>query len=106
MVIGKKALLHPLIHARRILSSGKQWTTRAFARDAQGRSVMPRDPSAACFCAYGAIWLASPRLFAPDRAPLHVLGQLTIDDLLSFNDSHTHAEVLALFDAHIQGAKT
>jgi len=40
--------------AKRIMVPG-QWTKNALARDAKSQIVHPRDPSATCWCAMGAI---------------------------------------------------
>ncbi len=41
--------------AWQVFKSRKNWTRGALARDKDGMPVKPRDPSATCFCAGGAI---------------------------------------------------
>lgn len=36
------------------------WTQHTMARDSEGMSVMPFEPTATCFCAVAAIWRSTP----------------------------------------------
>ncbi len=61
-----------LIAAKALISKPENWTQRSYARDADGYTIDPFSTYATCFCALGAIRVA------------------------------THAEVLSLFDAAIE----
>lgn len=101
-----------LIASRAILENPERWCQDDFARDAQRKSVKPRDSSAARWCSLGALTCAS----APFDSTLQeeaeeYLGyaaglefEETIED---WNDSthRTHAEVLAAFDKAIEQAR-
>ena len=74
-----------------LLASPDCWTQRAFARNVYGDVVSADSPTAVRWCLLGAL--------------LHCrLSEQTYQELLkkagtglvSFNDTHTHAEVLAL----------
>ena len=94
--------------ARALIAEKSGWTRRTYARDIHDKSVLPSSVEATCFCSYGAI----------ERGALNVIGQTSniynISDaegalrnfipdgmIADFNDNHTHAEVLAVFDLAI-----
>lgn len=97
-----------LKEARALISDEKNWTQGAYARDTIGREVRVLGPEAMCFCALGALekimlggamWSASYMLMKKEAG----------DDCLAvsdFNDTHNHAEVLALFDRAIARAES
>jgi hypothetical protein len=91
--------LETLKAARDLISDPARWTQGAFARDATGAKSRLYLEQAVCFCAVGAI----RRVYVPPVAIGSLLKQLPKDcqTLGHFNDTHTHAEVLALFDAAI-----
>ncbi|MCZ7496292.1 hypothetical protein O8B39_17465 [Agrobacterium rhizogenes] len=95
-----------LKEARALIADEKNWTQGAFARDANGRSE--RIDRAICFCSIGAIAkVARTNLGSPVPAPvLKALGVTAHCRLAQFNDSHTHPEVLALFDRAIARAES
>ena len=101
-----------LMEARYLISSPERWTQGANARNARGRRTHWGSPEAVCWCANGAIakvaaTAAEPRIgfdflverarVRLDRAVDHPYGAFT------FNDSHTHEEVLGMFDRAIAG---
>lgn len=92
--------------ARELISNPARWTQGAFAKDVIGKQVAFDDPSAVCWCARGAMYVIGDRsgLATDGWRALRAAIQGSLDSDLcvsSFNDSHTHAEVLALFDATI-----
>lgn len=91
--------------AREIISDESHWTRGELARDARGDDVPPLSPRAHCFCAVGALARATKlRTDTVDSA--RIMNQIRrvcgIDFLSDYNDSHTHAEVLAMFDKTIR----
>lgn len=95
--------------ARDLISDEKRWTQSAEARDDRGSEIRALSPKATCFCAIGAIAKASEYV--------HFSNEINARDLLrkqlggghtivSFNDTHTHAEVLAVFDRAISRAES
>jgi hypothetical protein len=95
--------LETLKAARQLITDPAKWTQEAFARNKLGQIVEPDFGDATCFCALGAIQHftkytgMSPADVLLDNLSLSKFG-MCID---VFNDTHTHAEVLALFDAAI-----
>jgi hypothetical protein len=57
----KQLILKALDTIRSLVADPATWTTGTMARDAQGKSVEPHNPSAVCFCTFGAVHKASPR---------------------------------------------
>jgi hypothetical protein len=106
-----KTVLETLEAARKLISDPAKWTQGWFAKrldeDGTFKDTDSTSPAAVCWCSSGAI-----------RSVLNVddfneisddyaipFGFGTLGDLESFNDSHTHAEVLAAFDAAIAKQK-
>ncbi|PDT15877.1 hypothetical protein CO670_15380 [Rhizobium sp. J15] len=97
--------------ARELISDEKRWTQTVYARDENGNSVNATDPMAVCFCSRGAI----DKITAGNRAwggAYDVLLDLLVSEddnclgVADFNDKHTHAEVLSLFDRAIARAES
>lgn len=57
------------------------------------------------FCALGAIEVVSPTRDLEDEA-LYAIGDVLQDDLATFNDTRTHAAVMAMFDRAIEVARS
>lgn len=99
-----------LTYARNLIADPVRWTQGTYARNAEGEPVGVFADAAVCWCAVGAIDRAAEVLI-PDfdvnpRLPLQSVlykryGEIGITN---FNDRHTHAEVLAAFDAAIEAA--
>jgi hypothetical protein len=93
-----------LIAAKNKIRYRKNWTTRWFARTPEGASTGPLQPEACSFCAIGAIQAVGPS--ANDefeargylsRALRVISGSSWPQEVSVYNDTHTHAEVLALY---------
>ncbi len=99
-----------LTSARNLIADPEHWTQRAFARDGFGNSIGPTADSACSWCSLGALTKSFGNIWWPEShcEPLEqAIGQLHPDNLMSladFNDSHTHQEVLAVFDKAIENA--
>lgn len=100
--------------AREILANNT-WGQGVDARDAQGRMTDPHDPSATCFCSYGALVRAcGPKNFT-DEAYTTLQQEIVKDGyrdefgtmLTRWNDTvgRTRGEVLDLFDKAIATAE-
>lgn len=97
-----------LIAARAKIADPANWTQGSFAKDIDGCQVWPWDEDATCLCAMGAIAVSVggydqhsiDSVFATPYfdALSEVMGA---GDVVQFNDTHTHAEVLAKFDEAI-----
>ena len=105
-----KTVLDILIAGRELISDPSRWTQGASARDDRDNRVGATAGVAVCWCSMGALhktataegstyedaygaMMASLSLIAPD------------DGLANFNDTHTHSEVLALWDRAIEAEK-
>ena len=96
-----------LTRARARIADPAKWTQGALARPSNNHTspaVAPSSTYAACWCAEGAIKREAAEqptgtIFAGDFA-LNEMNKAcdTSPHIWHFNDTHTHAEVLALFD--------
>lgn len=97
-----------LQRVRERLSDPRRWTRGADARDADGDTVGVRNAAAVCWCLKGALaaeWdafeftkdyeLLGAAMMEKSRSPHPVA-------ITTFNDTHTHAEVLALIDRALE----
>jgi len=89
-----------LINARNLISDPCTWTQCSFAIDRRGVDVGINDSGACCFCAEGAVRKYA-KAFALRKACLDKVESYINDSLWSFNDKHSHAEVIRLFDRAI-----
>lgn len=114
--------LEVLEKARALITPPEAWTTKSFAREKpsiacpEGMGVQASAPEAVCWCAIGACRKAAgvKKLFdenyaASDRA-VQALGKVLrpegwkgsyFEAVHSYNDEHSHDDVLALFDRAI-----
>ena len=116
----KAEILDCLRMARDLISDEEAWTQNAEFRDERGRACCI-DDAVKC-CAIGATDMAMERLHdkSPGSYSIHLdcqadrelartiaqvdasLSQLSVWDVVpNFNDTHSHAEVLELFDKTI-----
>jgi len=89
-----------LIKARELISKPENWTQRATARSADGRRVSALSTEAVCYCAMGAMVKVAP-LYLGSRLDF-LLSAAVQESAAHYNDTHTHAEVLAMFDKAIE----
>lgn len=89
---------------RERLATPERWTQGDFARDALGKGIEERHPAAVCWCLYGARNVETQD--HTTRMNVADLIQATAQQLPGeFNDTHEHAEVLALLDKAIATAE-
>lgn len=104
-------LAQDLRAAKALIDSTEKWTQKVYARDAQGIPVEDWSQRATCFCSIGAVWRS---VLKPSRdgSPDYVFGKAgkmidalsqVVDEnrIIHFNDSHTHAEVMEVWDKAI-----
>ncbi|WP_454287233.1 DUF6197 family protein [Rhizobium arsenicireducens] len=89
-----------LTKALELIRDPDHWTQGQFARDAAGQKVSINSPSATCFCSIGAVLVLAPPTSLEDEALLLLEAQLTTS-IATFNDTHTHAEVIAVWERAI-----
>lgn len=107
-----KTQLEILEHARALIADPEHWTRGACARRVDGLCVDMGDTSAHCFCSIGAVGRATLDLdvYPSLSKTFDTLESLGIPEgtpvdqsrLATYNDSHTHEEVLAMFDRAIE----
>jgi hypothetical protein len=93
--------LSTLRAARELISVPERWTQGELARGKSGRAVSPRGKAAVCWCAEGAISRYAPPYGDAWTPSIDALSSGLGEEAFAFNDTHTHAEVLALFDRTI-----
>ena len=94
--------LETLKAARDLISDPARWTQGCAARNVNGEPVDLMDNTAVCWCALGAISITDLMRGIGISDASKALRRVTPFGLVGqFNDTHTHAEVLALFDAAI-----
>ena len=94
--------LETLKAARDLISDPARWTQEEAARNAAGKGVMAYGEDAVCWCAFGAIRnVVGPNDDAFDLVFDTFRDKAKVKLVACFNDTHTHAEVIALFDAAI-----
>lgn len=93
-----------LIAARAVIADPKNWTKGSFAKDANGHKRYAIAPEAVCWCALGAVMRvgANDVLFG---AACYWLDGAAGTWMGGYNDAHTHAEVLEVFDRAIASAE-
>jgi hypothetical protein len=96
--------------ARDLIADETKWTQGCSAKDAKGEYVSPLSVEAVCFCAIGAVSKVSgqPAFVADKSEPARYLWEVIgVRDqfVFEFNDTHTHPEVIALFDKAIARAE-
>lgn len=95
--------------ARARIAKAEHWTQGDFAKTAHGNAIGPTEGPAVCWCAAGALEaeyaMAGPgsdKLFYDAAEAL----EAEMDDhIYSFNDTRSHADVLAAFDRAIEATK-
>lgn len=88
-----------LIAARAKIADPANWTQGMLARDASGIPVEVCSSRAACWCAVGAVAESAP--YELTNTTVEFLNKAAGMQIETFNDTHTHAEVLAKFDEAI-----
>jgi hypothetical protein len=86
---------------RELLSDKNRWTQVFTARDAKGEQVPSDSPSAVCWCLLG----AANKITQYKHQYSLIRKALNVNDVAHFNDTHTHAEVLAKLDDAIKATE-
>jgi hypothetical protein len=100
--------LEVLKAARALISDPARWCQDDYAIDDRQVSTLPSDSDAGAWCAVGAIRAAAQennQIVLPAQRvlakPVTTIELVSEEAIIEYNDSHTHAEVLALFDTAI-----
>lgn len=86
--------------AKKLIRAKKRWTTIWWARNTKGVCVKPSGRAAVQWCALGAIFKQKSPFERNAIAALQAAVP-SKNSIAHFNDTHTHPEVLAVFDAAI-----
>ena len=94
--------------ARKLIEKPENWVQGESARDERGHRVDVYSRRAKCFCSIGAIYRVSGTDDEANRARKALIYQLPMEKrfITTFNDTHTHSEVLDLFSKAIAAAET
>lgn len=93
-----------LTRAQDVIRDPANWIQGEFAIDATGHIIAPEDEGASCFCSLGALMHAEPVLTDTRTEARRMLTHASrlLDHpeigIPEFNDNHTHAEVMAMWD--------
>lgn len=90
-----------LVAARALIESEATWIQGDFARTVDGMPVPPTYATAHLFCALGAVFHVVSQRGSLEESVYQALKNAAGGPVGDFNDSHTHAEVLAAFDKAI-----
>jgi hypothetical protein len=100
-----------LVAAQELITDKKNHTVGYFARSKDGYPSMPKDTGATCWCLYGAVIKVAPNDDALMGAVQHLLDAIEKitgnmeGSITTYNDDHTHAEILQLVDDAIELSK-
>lgn len=104
--------LEILTRARALIADPNHWMQQDYSgvRDSEGTliAVPAIYPGANCFCSIGAVHRVDnkPSIAMTEESEALKFLEIVMGGLVSiYNDSHTHAEVLAKFDEAIAAAK-
>jgi hypothetical protein len=92
-----------LIAGRALIADPEHWTQGAIARNLENRSINSDRADACKFCSIGALNKCSTN---KNSAPIIALMVTMEGNVSCFNDTHTHAEVLAAWDRAIANEVT
>ena len=96
-----------LRNARALIEKPENWTQGAYARDVKKDGLTsPLSDQACAWCMMGAMQRCSPNDYFARQHGYELLRKLGgVEYVGEFNDTHTHAEVLSLFDRAIAAAE-
>ncbi len=94
-----------LKNAKILIFKKENWTQGTGAKDIKGKPVDVMSDLAFCFCSLGAIYkTCDNKTFKEETTARKVLAKAMNGVIATFNDSHTHQEVLQKFDEAIEMA--
>jgi len=94
-----------LSSAKALISNPDRWTKGAFARDKHGQPTGSSSDRAVCWCARGAVrnFDEDSRVYLNGKAYAErLLDAAAGCEMADFNDTHDHANVMAVFDKAIK----
>lgn len=98
-------MLETLKAIRDLITEPDHWIQNSNAHDALGQACDPLSTDASCWCLLGAcIRVTSGNDYGSTTRLYDHMRSYMPNGITEFNDSHTHAEVLALVDEAIKRA--
>ena len=95
-----------LIAAKALIDEPGKWTQGATARCQEGWLVYYSGDEAVCFCSLGALFRTLNRESVEDwETPEELLKESCDQPIGLFNDTHSHPEVMQMWDRAIELAK-
>lgn len=103
-------ILEVLKKAKKKIAKKKNWCQGVMARDKEGNPTKYHGGEAAKFCAMGAVYRVcyEHKMYWLDTSldAMDLLEeQARTNDMIGYNDTHTHKEVLSIFDMAIKDLK-
>jgi hypothetical protein len=87
-----------LTNAQNLIRDPARWTKGQYAKDADGWVTDACHPDAHCWCSLGALDRCTPDEETYMRARQYLGLAVKFKGVTTFNDSGTHADVMAMFD--------
>lgn len=103
-----------LMKAKELIATPDAWTKDELAKDAFGVATDPLGPNARCYCSIGATIKANHFYGSTSNtrsraylsmAVQELVPETTIPAVSDYNDTHTHEEVMTMFNKAIALAK-
>lgn len=97
-------ILQNLIDGRALIANEANWIQGTNARDAEGNRVDSISEAAVCYCSAGALMAVTPYTVPAAMKLWDAIKAITGEAIgpVGYNDTHTHAEVLAVWDKAIE----
>lgn len=94
-----------LIAARKKIEKPENWTQGTGAKDIEGRYADADSPEAVCWCSMGALYAVTASMPGTYyNQAYEALRDVINDSIAMFNDTHSHADVIEIFDKAIANA--
>ena len=102
-----------LIQGKSLIEKPESWTKGAYARNEKGERRWSNDEDAVCFCSLGAMSRVTSQIECrtdPQGRDIYYNGVGYLEAAMgecvpTFNDEHSHVEVMAAWDKAIEAAK-
>ena len=92
-----------LIAAKAKIANPVNWIQGLYAADAKRERTSPTSVEAVCFCSMGAVYSVESMKSLRRIAEI-ALDNFANDDIVGYNDAHTHEQVMAVWDKAIAAA--
>lgn len=104
-----KTVVEILKEAKSLIDTPEKWTKETYARSTSGGVISEHEDGAVCFCSLGAFFRVAKSadvVYMDSGWDILIkavkLIKPTAYSVATFNDNHTHAEVMAMWDKAIE----